>query len=145
MLSGKDEYHTTWYVKNSTDHPIKIILPFSRKGVKKVIFPKDSAEVFSYNHIVSDGKPTFDRLYNNVTWEKSGKEDQRADILSHEEELIKTWYFTKKNDSDKQFFNEQYWKFFIRKIPGADGPYGIRDEEYRWVFEITPEDIISRE
>lgn len=141
LLSDKDEYYTTWYVKNSTDYPIKIVLSFSRNGVKKVIFPNDSAEIFSFPQIVSHGKPTFDVLYDNVTWGGLKREDQRIDILSHKEQLMKTWYFTNKDDADKQFFNGNYWNLHIRKILGSDYVYGVRDDEYRWVFDVLPEDI----
>lgn len=128
-------------VKNNLNHTITVLIPTANSGNRRVIYPKDSVEVINQSPNASHGIPTFNLLYDNDFWKKLDHQDQRIDILSHEEEPLKTWYYTKREEPDKQFFNKKYWKLYKRRIPGAKGPDGVKDEEYRWVFEITPEDI----
>ena len=51
--------------------------------------------------------------------------------------LLRTWVQSQRNDSGKQFFNEQYWQ----KREWKEGKYTYHE----WTFELLPEDLEIKE
>lgn len=127
-----DTHRACWYVKNTTDKPIKIPLK-SFSVADLIINPGDSDYVYAFNPARHLGTPSFKLLYD--MWDKIEESDQRIDILSMDGELLKTWRFADKNAVGRQLFNESYWELYTKTYSQSD------ELNLTWVFDILPQDI----
>ncbi len=127
----RDEYFTTWIVKNATNQTIKLSPPpFYPYTLSNVLSPGAEREIY-YREGFGDS-PAFDVLL--VNWPGWAEENIVFEILSSDGTSLKQWRCSDKNYSGKQFFNVSSWK---------SSHYNGNSDDPRsgWTFEILPEDI----
>lgn len=66
---------------------------------------------------------------------KTAVQDQHTDILSNEGSLLKSWNYADRDAEERQFFNESYWRLYMKKYSHSD------ELNFTWVFDIYPTDI----
>lgn len=133
------QYGSAYYVKNSTDQPLKLCLGGSDDSIYPIVgivAPGDSAH-FSGTSVVIRGK---NKLY--FDWFIQEQVSRWGDevslkVSSPENSLLKEWDYLDRNQSGKQFFNESSWRHY----DVFDGGKGIITLKDIWVFTILPEDI----
>lgn len=122
------ENDARWYIKNDTDHAIKIANGNQADGV---INAGDSAKI---NSVTLQYAPYFECLFS--IWDKSPEQIRYIDVLSVDDELLKTWRYSEKSEPGKQFFKSSSWHLYEFRES-----LGYEEVDSKWVFEISQEDI----
>jgi len=120
-----------WFLKNSTGNTIILLKNFYSPNYD--IVPNDST-ITVYGAGIASFEETpdmFNWILDAIVLEDSLK------IFDSNNVLLKTWIQSQRNDSGKQFFNEQYWQ----KREWKEGKYTYHE----WTFELLPEDIKVQE
>ncbi len=120
-----------WFLKNSTGNTIILLKNFYSPNYD--IVPNDST-ITVYGAGIASFEETpdmFNWILDAIVLEDSLK------IFDSNNVLLKTWIQSQRNDSGKQFFNEQYWQ----KGEWKEGKYTYHE----WTFELLPEDIKVQE
>ena len=105
-------HYTYWYVKNATNEPISITTVPGHLMSILTIISGDSVCFHSFCPPQHWGIPSFNGLYD--IWKKTAVQDQHTDILSNEGSLLKSWNYADRDAEERQFFNESYWRLFIK-------------------------------
>ena len=126
-------HYTYWYVKNATNEPISITTVPGHLMSILTIISGDSVCFHSFCPPQHWGIPSFNGLYD--IWKKTAVQDQHTDILSNEGSLLKCWNYADRDAEERQFFNESYWRLYMKKYSHSD------ELNFTWVFDIYPTDI----
>lgn len=127
-----------WIVENNTEQLIKFEFPYSDVSQISTIIPGGNIHI-SMLHLTGTSKHNglrYDDLFEIVAQEFG--ENVSWQILSENDEVLKTWNYSAGNLTDQRFFDESSWTY--EYIPG--GPDYIAGT-CSWTFEILPEDIQS--
>lgn len=106
-------HYTYWYVKNATNEPISITTVPGHLMSILTIISGDSVCFHSFCPPQHWGIPSFNGLYD--IWKKTAVQDQHTDILSNEGSLLKSWNYADRDAEERQFFNESYWRLYMKK------------------------------
>ena len=120
-----------WFLKNSTGSTIILLKNFDSPNYN--IVPNDST-ITVYGAGISSFEETpdmFNWILDAIVLEDS------LTIFDSNNVLLRTWVQSQRNDSGKQFFNEQYWQ----KREWKEGKYTYHE----WTFELLPEDLEIKE
>lgn len=129
-------YNCAWCVRNDLGQSIKVKIPIY-KDENRLIPPGESVRIQYQVTEPQYSMPHFNGFYDDAIWENLDEQDRRIDILSAEGRVLKTWYYAKKDDYGRQFFNKEDWR-----------EYTLLDEEPSgetldcWVFTISPQDTV---
>lgn len=128
--------YATWYIKNCTDHTIKIA---NGHVADSIINSGDSAII---DRVSLESEPYFEHLFSK--WGNSPKQTWHVNVLSDEEVLLRTWMYSERDNSGKQFFKLDSWCVYEHRISGKYSNSGKYSElNCKWVFEISSKDIDS--
>ena len=132
----------TWGVKNCTEQTLILKFPeYSirdngtlvyrtvtlQQGYTATLYSSHTSE-----HRIINFSYFFDTIVNRYG------EDVYWQILSEDKVVLKTWNYSERHLSDRNFFEKSLWQY-------AQGPggYGFVVADYSWTFEIQQEDISS--
>ena len=120
-------------MKNATNEKISITTVPGHLMSILTIISGDSVCFHSFCPPQHWGIPSFNGLYD--IWKKTAVQDQHTDILSNEGSLLKSWNYADRDAEERQFFNESYWRLYMKKYSHSD------ELNFTWVFDIYPTDI----
>jgi hypothetical protein len=121
-----DSFPTEWYLNNTTTETIVLDSPFG-EGLRKLTTIPQKSDTLIDSFMSSDVDGAFDRLWY-------GAKD--SVVIKLNGKVVRVWRESEKNNSGKQFFHESFWGKSI----------GIRGKKpcTIWTFELTPEDIETK-
>lgn len=120
-----------WFLKNSTGSTIILLKNFDSPNYNIVL---NDSTITVYGAGISSFEETpdmFNWILDAIVLEDS------LTIFDSNNVLLRTWVQSQRNDSGKQFFNEQYWQ----KREWKEGKYTYHE----WTFELLPEDLEIKE
>ena len=117
-----------WIIKNCTEDSLLVTESTFNHFAQPLMLLNDSSILINYEAFTkNEKKDFFQGIYNLNTI------DDSVVITNMRGETVKIWKESRRNDPNKQFFNEDFWE----KKEWEEGRYIYRE----WTFEILPEDI----
>ena len=130
-------FHTTesynschWYLKNETSEPVYVrCCQNNGEVIEEVLLYKGDSTRLQFYGVDLSLDFSFEMLYDNMY---SDEEDQylRAELLSEEGTLLKSWPYTLPEPPVDRFYEEASWHY-----------YHPHEHTHVWVFDLLPEDL----
>ncbi len=148
-MTGGDPPRTVreWHIKNSTEQTLKLKFlyhQFNNDDLRDyasfriiTISPEDSVMIEAVD-FESRKRIHFDYYFNNYV--DSYGDDAYWQILSEDDEVLKTWNYSERDLPGQRFFEESEWRRG-RKIIDLAFYSSFVEAVYTWTFDIRPEDL----